>query len=105
MCFTHPLYEGTTISVSSDSCQVTTSLSLPLQAAVYACDIPGEHAAAIIRRSAVPVIFSVKDEQKNPAIKELVSAVTKTIPAQVAATATTNFEQLCASKTLTIYNA
>ena len=105
LCGTHPLYEGTTISVNSDSCCVTTSSSMPLQAVVYACDIPDEHAAAFIRRSTVPVIFSFDEEFESPAVKALMSAVTAPVSASASATATTNFEKLCAAKPLTIENA
>ena len=105
MCFTHPLYEGTTISVSTDSCRVTTSSSLPLQAVVYACDIPDEYVAAIIRRSTAPVFISVNEELESPEIKALVSAVTTPISARANASANTNFEKLCAAKTLKIDNA
>jgi len=100
MCFSHPLYEGTTISVSTDSCHVTTSSSLPLQAVVYVSDIPDEYAQTIIRCSAVPVISSVNEEPESPVIKALVRAVTTPISTHVRAAATTNFEKMCASKPL-----
>jgi hypothetical protein len=105
MCGTHPMYEGTTISVNADSCRVTTTSSEPLQAVVFACDAPEERAAAIVRRSEVPVIFAVYEELEHPVLKALVSAVTEPISDIASATATTNFEKLCASKPLTINNA
>ncbi len=105
LCGTHPLYEGTTISVNTDSCRVTTSSSMPLQAVVYACDIPDEHAAALIRRSTVPVIFSFDEEFESPLIKAFVSAVTAPVSASASGMETTNFEILCADKPLTIDNA
>jgi hypothetical protein len=54
LCGTHPLYEGMTISVNADSCRVTSSSSMPLQADVKACDIPDECVAAIVRHRTVP---------------------------------------------------
>ena len=105
LCGTHPLYEGTTISVNTDSCRVTTSSSMPLQAVAFTCDIPDEHAEAITRRSTVPVIFNLYEELEAPAIKALLSAVTVPISASASAAATTNFEKLCAAKPLTVDNA
>jgi len=105
LCGTHPLYEGKTISVNADSCRVTTSSSMPLQVIVNACDIPDEQAAALVRRSTVPVIFSIYEESESPAMKAFVSAATAPISANASATATTNFEILCAAKPLTIDNA
>jgi len=105
MCGTHPMYQGTTISVNADSCRVTTTSSVPLQAVVFACDAPEERAAAIVRRSEVPVIFAVYEELEHPVLKALVSAVTEPISDIASATATTNFEKLCGSKPLTIDNA
>jgi hypothetical protein len=105
LCGTHPLYEGTTISVNTDSCRVTTSSRMPLQAIVFACDIPDEHAAALVSRSTVPIIFSVYDELESPAMKVFVSAATTPISASASAMATTNFEKLCATKTLRIDNS
>ncbi len=105
MCGTHPMYEGTTISVNADSCRVTTSSSIPLQAVVFAGDAPDEDAAAIVQRSAVPVIFAVYEELDHPAIKAIVGAVTEPISDKASAIATTNFEELCAAKQLTISNA
>jgi hypothetical protein len=105
LCGTHPLYEGTTISVNADSCRVTTSSSMPLQAVAFTCDLPDQHAAAIIGRSTVPVIVNLYDEPDSRIVKALVSAVTTPIAASVNAAATTNFEDLCAAKTVTIDNA
>jgi hypothetical protein len=105
LCGTHPLYEGTTISVNTDSCRVTTSSSMPLQAVAFTCDIPDEHAKAITRRSTVPVIFNLYEELEAPAIKALLRAVTVPISASASAAATTNFEKLCAAKPLTVDNA
>lgn len=45
MCGTHPLYEGTTISVNTDSCGVTTTSELPVQAIVEAVTAPVSHEA------------------------------------------------------------
>jgi hypothetical protein len=105
MCGTHPLYEGRTISVNADSCCVTTTSSLPVQAVAFACDIPDEHAAALVQRSTAPVVFSVYDELESPTMKAFVSAVTAPIAAGASAIATTSFEELCAAKPLTIDNA
>ena len=105
LCGTHPIYEGTTISVNTDSCRVTTSSSMPLQAVVFTCDIPNDHAEAITRRSKVPVIFNLYEALEKPAIKALVSAVTVPISASASTAATTNFEKLCAAKPLTIDNS
>jgi len=105
MCGTHPLYEGTTISVNTDSCRVTTSSDMPLQIVSFACDIPDEYAEKLVRRSRVPVVFSAYEELESPAMKALVSAVTAPVSAHANATATTNFEELCAAKPLIIDNA
>jgi hypothetical protein len=105
MCGTQPLYEGTTISVNTDSCRVTTSSSMPLQAVAFTCDFPVEHAAAIVRRSTVPVIFNLYEELESPVIKALVRAVTKPVSAGASAAATTNFKKSCALKPVTIDNA
>ena len=104
MCGTHPLYEGTTISVNTDSCRVKTSSSMPLQAVAFTCDIPDEQAAAINRRSTVPVIFNLYEVLDNPAITALVKAVTVPVSVSASAAATTNFEKLCAMKPATIDN-
>ena len=105
LCGTHPLYEGTTISVNTDNCRVTTSSSIPLQVVAFTCDIPDEHAATINRQSTVPVIFNLYEDLENPVVKALVSAVTAPVSASATAAATTNFEKLCAAKTITIDNA
>jgi hypothetical protein len=105
LCGTHPMYEGTTISVNTDSCRVTTLSSMPLQAVVFASDIPDEYAAALTRRSTVPVISAVYEEMESPTMKAFVSAVTAPVSASASAAATTNFEKLCATKPLTIDNA
>jgi hypothetical protein len=105
LCGTHPMYEGTTISVNTDSYRVTTSSSMPLQAVVFASDIPDEYAAALIRRSTVPVISAVYEEMESLTMKAFVSAVTAPVSASASAAATTNFEKLCATKPLTIDNA
>ena len=105
MCGTHPLYEGTTISVNSDSCCVTTSSSMPLQAVAFTCDIPDEKTEAINRHSTVPVIFNLYEELDNPAMKVLVQAVTGPVSVSASTAATTNFETLCALKPVSINNA
>ncbi len=105
MCGTHPMYEGTTISVNADSCRVTTTSSIPVQAVVFACDAPDEDASAIVQRSAVPVIFALYEELDHPVLETLVGAVTEPISDKASAIATTNFEELCAAKPLTISNA
>jgi len=105
MCGTHPLYEGNTISVNADSCRVTTPSSMPVQATAFACDIPDKYAAALVQNSLAPVIFSVYEELESPTMKAFISAVTAPISADANATATTNFEELCDTKSLTIDNA
>lgn len=105
MCGTHPMYEGTTISVNADSCRVTTTSSIPSQAVVFACDAPEDDAAAIVQRRDVPVIFSVYEELDHPAIEAIVRAVTEPISDNARARAATNFEELCATKAVTISNA
>jgi hypothetical protein len=105
MCGTHPMYEGTTISVNADSCRVTTTSSIPVQAVVFACDAPEDKAAAIVQRSAVPVIFVVYEELDHPVCEAIVGAITEPVSDKASAIATTNFEKLCVSKPLTINNA
>jgi hypothetical protein len=104
MCGTHPIYEGTTISVNADSCRVTVPSNIPLQAVLFACDAPQEEAAEISRRSEVPVIFSVYDELEHPVLQAIIKAITEPVSDSVSAMATTNFEELCAAKPLTISN-
>ena len=105
MCGTHPMYEGNTISVNADSCQITSPSKLPVQAVVFACDVPKEQASDIAQRSEVPVFFDVYNELDHPALQALVEAVTAPISDKANAIATTNFEKLCAAKPLTISNA
>ena len=105
MCGVHPLYEGTTISVNTDSCRVTAPCSKPIQLVTFASDIPVEHAAAIARHRQVPVLFAVFEELDNPAMQSFLSEVTEPVSASASAMATTNFEKLCAQKTVTIDNA
>lgn len=104
MCGTHPLYDGTTISVNADSCRVTTPSTMPIQAVVFASDIPEDHAAKIVRRCSVPVLFAVYEEMESPAMQAFVSAVTEPVSDSANAMATTNFEKLCAAKPLIIDN-
>ena len=105
MCGTHPLYEGTTISVNADSCRVTTPSRMPIQMVSFASDIPDEHAEAITKCSKVPVIFRPYEELEHPAMKKLVSAITEPVSEAASAAATTNFEELSASKSILIDNA
>jgi hypothetical protein len=105
MCGTHPLYEGATVSVNADSCRVTTPSIIPSQAVVFACDAPDDRAAEINRRRTVPVIFDVYRALETPPMKAFVSAVTAPIADSASAMATTNFEELCAAKPVTIDNA
>ena len=98
------MYEGKTISVNADSCRVTTPSSVPVQAVVFACDAPEDKAAAIAQRSTAPVIFDVYGELDHPALQDFVEAVTAPISDEAKATATTNFEELCSDKPVTIYN-
>ena len=105
MCGTHPMYEGTTISVNADSCRVTTPSSLPVQAVVFASDCPKEKADVIAEKSPVPVVFAVYDELDNPAMQAIVAAVTEPISKSASARATTSFEQLAAAAPLKIDNS
>ena len=72
---------------------------------MFACDAPEEDATAIVQRREVPVIFAVYEELDHPAMEALVEAVTEPILEEASAIATTNFEELCAAKPLTISNA
>lgn len=105
MCGTHPMYEGNTISVNADSCRVTTTSPIPLQAVAFAADAPEHEAASIVRRSTVPVIFSVYEEMDHPVMKAFVEAATEPISDRASAKATASFEVLCADKPLIISNA
>lgn len=104
MCGTHPMYDGNTISVNADSCRVTTTSKMSVQAVVFACDAPEEQASDIAQRSEAPVFFDVYDEIGDPTLQTFVQAVTAPISEKANATATTNFEKLCAVKPLTISN-
>ena len=104
MCGTHPMYEANTISVNADSCRVSVSSKLPVQAVVFACDAPPEQASEISRNSEVPVFFDVFNELDHPTLQAFVGAVTAPISDEAYAKATTNFETLCAAKPLTINN-
>ena len=105
MCGAHPLYEGTTIWVNADSCRITAPSSMPTQAVVFASDISDEHAAAIVRRSSVPVLFSPFEEMESHTMQTYVSAVTEPVSDSANAMATTNFEKLSTAMPLTIDNA
>ena len=105
MCGTHPMYEGTTISVNADSCRVTTPSSIPVQAVAFASDCPKEPAEKIIGDSPVPVLFSVYEEMESTTMQVFVAAVTEPISDSAAAKATTRFEELSAAKPLTVDNA
>ncbi len=98
------MYEGNTISVNADSCRVTTTSKMAVQAVVFACDAPEEQARDIAQRSEAPVFFDVYNELGHPTLQAFVEAVTAPVSKEAAATATTNFEKLCAAKLLTISN-
>ena len=104
MCGTHPMYQGNTISVNADSCRVTTTSELAVQAVVFACDAPEAQARDIAQRSEAPVFFDVYNELDHPTLQAFVAAVTAPISDKAKAAATTNFEKLCAAKSLTISN-
>lgn len=104
MCGTHPMYDGNTISVNADSCRVTTTSKTAVVAVVFACDAPEEQANDIAQRSEVPVFFNVYNELEHPTLQAFVGAVTAPISKEAAATATTNFEKLCATKPLKFNN-
>lgn len=104
MCGTHPMYDGNTISVNADSCRVTVSSEVSVQAVVFACDAPQEQASDIAQRSEVPVFFDVYNELEHPTLQAFVGAVTAPISDEASARATTNFETLCAAKPMTINN-
>jgi hypothetical protein len=105
MCGTIPLYKGTTISVNADSCRVTTPSNIPIQAVIFASDIPEEHAETIVQHRSVPVLFAVYEQMESPTMQAFVAAVTEPISASANAKATTCFEKLCAAKPLTVDNA
>jgi hypothetical protein len=105
MCGTHPMYEGHTVSVNADSCRVTTPADVPSMAVVFASDAPEKCVAAIKDLRSVPVIYDVFNSLDHPALQTFVKNATEPVSDRVLARANTNFEQLCASKSLTIDNA
>ena len=104
MCGTHPMYGGNTISVNADSCRVTTPSEVPVEAVVFACDAPEEKATLIAKMSPVPVIFDVYGSLEHPVMQSLIGAVTAPILSEVNLAESTNFEELCATKAVTIDN-
>ena len=104
MCGTHPLYDGNTISVNADSCRVNIRSVIPVEAIVFACDAPDEKAALITEKSSVPVIFDVFSSLENPVMQSFIGAVTAAVPKDTKLADTTNFDELCASKSVTINN-
>lgn len=104
MCGTHPMYEGNTISVNVDSCRVTAGSMIPVEAIVFTCDAPEEKAALIAEVSSIPVIFDVFGSLDNPVIQAFVAAITAPLPSEAEAAEATTFEELCATKTVTINN-
>jgi hypothetical protein len=105
MCGTHPLYEGTTISVNADSCRITTPSCFPVQAVVFASDCPKEPAEKMLQNSSVPILFSVHEEMESPTMQEFLAAVTEPISEGVAEVATTSFEELSAARPIIVDNA
>ena len=102
MCGTHPMYGGNTISVNADSCRVTTPSEVLVEAVVFACDAPEEKAASIAKSSPVPVIFDVYGSLEHPAMQSFVGAVTAPISIEVSLAESTNFEEIYATKSVTI---
>ena len=98
------MYGGNAISVNADSCRVTTASEVSVEAVVFACDAPEEKAALIAKLSPVPVIFDVYGSLEHPAMQSFVGAVTAPIPIEMNLAESTNFEELCATKSVTIDN-
>ncbi|MFK8049603.1 MAG: hypothetical protein AB8B81_14350 [Halioglobus sp.] len=104
MCGTHPLYEGNTISVNTDSCRVNVPSDIPVDAVVFTCDAPAEKAALIAEQSSIPVIFDVFGSLDSPVIQNFIAAVTAPMLRNGKIEGAVTFEGLCATKTLTICN-
>ncbi|MEH6591529.1 MAG: hypothetical protein V7746_14810 [Halioglobus sp.] len=104
MCGTHPLYDGKTISVNVDSCRVKVQSEIPVQAVVFACDAPEEKAVLIAKNSLIPVIFDIVSSLENAVMQSFIGAITAPIPSEVQLAGSTNFEELCASKSVTVNN-
>jgi hypothetical protein len=104
MCGTHPMYEGNTISVNTDSCRVKVPTEISVEAVVFACDAPEEKAVSIVQLSSVPVIFDVFGSLENPVIQSFIGAVTAPVPGEAKLAKATTFDELCATKSLTINN-
>lgn len=102
MCGTHPMYQGNTISVNADSCRVTVPSKISSQAVVFACDAPEERAKEIEARRSVPVIYDVFGSLDQPVLQKFVEDVTAAISDEILEVAGTNFEKLCAEKTIVI---
>ena len=102
MCGTHPMYQGNTVSVNADSCRVTVPSMVSSQAVVFACDVPDERAREIEAKRSVPVIYDVFGSLDQPVLQKFVEDVTAPISEDALASADTNFEKLCAEKTILI---
>ncbi len=96
------MYGGNTISVNADSCRVTTPSEVSIEAVVFACDAPEEKAALIAESSPVPVIFDVYGSLEHPVMQSFINAVTYPIPSEVNVAESTNFEALCATRSVSI---
>lgn len=104
MCGTHPLYGGNTISVNADSCRVNVGSEISVQVTVFACDAPEDKAALVAQKSSVPVIFNVFESLEDPVIQSFIGAVAAPIPEAAQLAGSTNFEELCAGKSLNLNN-
>jgi hypothetical protein len=102
MCGIHPMFEGNTISVNADSCCVTIPACIDTQIVVFTGDAPDAAAKVIEAERRIPVIANVFEALEHPAILAFVEAIRAPIPAAARAPGATNFEELCAGKTIRV---
>ena len=105
MCGTNPVYEGASISVTPDSCKVTTPSRMAPQLYLFSCDFPVDKYAALPLRHAIPTMVSGSEGMDGAPIVTLLTALRAPLAAQYQSTGYTTFEQLCVGQPITIDNS
>jgi hypothetical protein len=105
MCGIHPSYEGCSIIINADSCNVTALKSMETQAVVFCCDIPSDKWAELQKRDNIPKVFSVFDELETAPMVAAFTAVKVPIDDQYMQPGSTTLEELCAGKDIGLDNS
>jgi len=105
MCGTHPVYEGASISVNADNCQVTTASILKTDLILFGCDFPADKYAAVQKRADAPILYSVYDEMDHDAMVSFMEIVTKPVADKYKVAGYITFEELSADKVVAIDNS